>query len=137
MGSPYMEAYLISQMSVLANRVTAVESTTTPGSLTSPVISGDGAPTESGYFTGQIYNDNLTGTLYYWNGASWQLTQGATSTAAVAYILSHIQGTITPEGNVFGYIAYQPYHQYDSNGDVIATWQFQGTLNTKTGWVSL
>ena len=53
----------------------------------------------------------------------------------ITAVMATLQGTASPEGVVTGVVADQPYTQYDGTHNVIAVWQFRGTLGTKVGWV--
>ena len=63
--------------------------------------------------------------------------RGVNKKDAAKAALKFTQGEDSPEGVVTGLVEHQPFTQYDSNGDVVATWQFQGTLGETTGWVNL
>lgn len=63
--------------------------------------------------------------------------RGLNKKDAAKVVLDHTMGEASPEGSVVGVVAHQAYTQYDSGGNVIATWQFQGTLGENTGWVNL
>lgn len=59
------------------------------------------------------------------------------TTTGPAAMLSIMQGTSSPEGVITGLVPFQQYFQYNIDGDVIATWRFEGTIGQNTGWVEV
>jgi hypothetical protein len=63
------------------------------------------------------------------------MANALSASGSTSATLSASQGTTSPEGVVTGYIADQEYRQYHATShQVVAVWQFRGTIGAKTGW---
>jgi hypothetical protein len=55
----------------------------------------------------------------------------------LSVIFNNMYGTTSPENRIIGYVADQPFYQFNVSHEITQVWQFQGTIGTKIGWVAV